>query len=31
MDFEQALEDAHSQGSEGYGDKELRAFNVVFA
>jgi hypothetical protein len=29
--FEQALEDARSQGSEGYVVKDLRAFNVVFA
>jgi len=31
MVFEQALEDARSQGSEGYVVKDLRAFNVVFA
>jgi G3E family GTPase len=29
--FEQALEDANSQGEEGYVVKDLRAFNVVFA
>ena len=29
--FEQALEDANSQGDEGYLVKDLRAFNVVFA
>jgi hypothetical protein len=28
--FEQALKDAHLQGSEGYVVKDLRAFNVVF-
>ncbi len=31
MVFEQALEDARAQGSEGYVVKDLRAFNVVFA
>ena len=31
MIFKQALEDARSQGSEGYVVKDLRAFNVVFA
>ena len=31
MVFEQALEDAHSQGLEGYVVKDLRTFNVVFA
>ena len=31
MVFEQALEDARSQGLEGYVVKDLRAFNVVFA
>jgi len=30
MIFEQALEDARLQGSEGYVVKDLRAFNVVF-
>jgi RIO-like serine/threonine protein kinase len=29
--FEQALEDARSQSSEGYVVKDLRSFNVVFA
>jgi G3E family GTPase len=29
--FEQALEDANSQGEEGYVVKDLRAFNVIFA
>ncbi len=31
MIFAQAMEDAYSQGSEGYVVKDLRAFNVVFA
>jgi G3E family GTPase len=31
MVFEQALEDARAQDSEGYTVKDLRAFNVVFA
>ncbi len=30
MIFEQALEDARSQGSEGYVVKDLRSFNVIF-
>jgi hypothetical protein len=30
MIFQQALEDARSQGSEGYVVKDLRAFSVVF-
>ena len=31
MVFEQALEDARLQGSEGYLVKDLRSFSVVFA
>jgi hypothetical protein len=29
--LEQALDDANSQGEDGYQVKDLRAFNVVFA
>jgi hypothetical protein len=29
-DDTEALEDAHTQGSEGYVVKDLRSFNVVF-